>query len=519
MNKTENFVIELPLATEKFQAEELNRRFELMRRIYNQAQNKLERQYLYFLSFRPFQDCKTNKEKREFLSTHSFSFKNFNDKAKEPLKITFTEFGIRSFLTKFAKEKVDSQYTYSDMGINTSMLSHMGNAIWSAWEKVIYKPDAKRIRYKRQNDLNSIGVDWEPKHPMGFLLDLEKRQLKLNINNRQGQYAKHIIMSIEFGKKERQIEYETDALKGSEENIKVLTIVRRKFKGKFRYFIQFTVRNNKPQKGRSLGKGKVAIDLGVTKIAIVTDNTVRIIPLAPNVSSIESQMHILQRKMDRSRRAMNPNNFNEDGTVKRGVRLTWVKSERYKALCQEKAELQRKQAAIRKRDHILLANQLIELGNEFIIEDNDVKEWAARRKEERRRKKDNKNLSKAGLGKFVNNHAPAMFVTILKNKVESLGGKFEKVPTENGATEYDFTNDTYTKHKLTEKFITLSDGIRHQRDTLAAFNLFFLRIEEKGSKKVYQYDRSKMKEKYAWFNEQEKEFLQSIKKTRKKKAS
>ena len=79
-----------------------------------------------------------------------------------------------------------------------------------------------------------------------------------------------------------------------------------------------------------------------------------------------------------------------------------------------KAELERKQAAVRKQDHIALANYLLSLGNEFVIEDNDVQEWAKRKKEEKRRKSDGKNLSKAGLGKQIGNHAPSMFVTILK---------------------------------------------------------------------------------------------------------
>ncbi len=47
----ENFIMELPLTVEKFQYDELDKRFELMRRIYNSAQNKLKRQYEYLSSF------------------------------------------------------------------------------------------------------------------------------------------------------------------------------------------------------------------------------------------------------------------------------------------------------------------------------------------------------------------------------------------------------------------------------------------------------------------------------------
>lgn len=68
----ETFIMELPLNVEKFQADELNKRFELMRRIYNSAQNKLERQHEYLLSFKEYKECNTKKAKGEFINNHPF---------------------------------------------------------------------------------------------------------------------------------------------------------------------------------------------------------------------------------------------------------------------------------------------------------------------------------------------------------------------------------------------------------------------------------------------------------------
>ena len=502
----ENFIMELPLTVEKFQYNELDKRFELMRRIYNTAQNKLKRQYEYLSSFKAYKDCKTKKEKGDFLESHPFSFKGILNKKGEPLKITFREYDLKSYLSQFTKEKVDSQYTYSDFGINSHMLMHMGMAIWSSWKKVLYDPKAQEVSFKKYGELQSIGVDWKQKKQYGMFLDLGKGIIKLNINGRQKSQARYLTMKIKFGHKERQVWYEGDALKAGEDSIKALTIVRRKIRDKYNYFLQMTIRNNKPQKGRTLGTGRVAIDLGTCKVAVVTKDSVRLIPLAPSISSYSKELRVIQRQMERSRRANNPKKYHKDGTVKKDNRDKWVTSKEYIRLRDIKAELERKQAAVRKQDHIALANELLSLGNEFVIEDNDVQEWAKRKKEEKKREKDGKNLSKAGLGKQIGNHSPATFVTILKNKVESLGGSFTEVDTDNGATDYDFINNEFTRHELEERYITLSDGKRHQRDTLAAFNLYHIDTTQN---RVY--DRLAMQRHYAWFCEKETEAVKKYK--------
>ena len=503
----ETFIMELPLKVEKFQSDELNKRFELMRRIYNSAQNKLERQYKYLLSFKEYTECNTKKEKGDFLNNHPFSFKGVFNKNGEPMKITFSEFGLKSYLADFAKKKVDSQHTYSDFGINTPMLMAMAMAIWSAWKKVIYDPKTKDIHYKKSGDLKSIAVDWEPKHQSGMYLDINKGLLNLNINGRRGQYAKYLTFPIKFGKKERQLWYEGDALRGGEESIRCLAIVRRKYNGQFRYFLQLTIRNSTPTKDRTLGKGRVAIDLGIYKIAVYTGDQVFFFPLAPNCREIDEKIAVLQRQMERSKRISNPQFYNADGTyikAKKHEHRKWNFTKEYLKLRALKAELQRKQAAVRKQDHIDLANHLLSFGDEFVIEDNDVKAWAERKKEEKKREKEGKNLSKKGLGKPIGSHAPAAFVTLLANKVKALRGTFTKVAVDNGATDYDFINDTFTPHEMKERYITLCNGVTHQRDSLAAFNLYYI---DTNPEKSRCYDRKAMKRGYKKFQELEKEAL------------
>lgn len=277
-----------------------------------------------------------------------------------------------------------------------------------------------------------------------------------------------------------------------------------------------SIEGEKPQKGRTLGKGTVGIDIGPTTIAVSGENIVSIDKLAAKCDNIEVEIQRLARKIDRSRRANNPDNFNEDGTVKRGVRLTWKKDKdckRYAALKREMAELHRRQAAIRKQQHIDRANELLKEGDTFIVENNQISGWMRRAKETKVSEKTGRIQKKKRFGKSVANHAPSMFVTILENKVKSLGGEVVKVDTQNAASQYDFTNNSFEKHELNERSVTLSDGKKHQRDMLAAFNLQHLKY---GDAEKKQYDTEAMNQHYERFCELEQAEIMRYKNKEKK---
>ena len=151
-----------------------------------------------------------------------------------------------------------------------------------------------------------------------------------------------------------------------------------------------------------------------------------------------------------------------------------------------------------------MANAMLSQGDTFIVENNPIDAWV-RRAKETKKTKTGKNRSKKRYGKSVANHAPAMFVTILENKVKSLGGQFHKVDPGYAATQFDFTNGVFTKHEVSERSITLSNGRTHQRDMLSAFNLQHARLEvEKAKsrdkeKKVESYDIAQMQADYPIF--------------------
>lgn len=520
----EEFVLTLPLKVEPWQADILNKRYEHLRRIYNMVQRKLLHHYIYLSQQKVYRDCKDNDEKRDFWEHHPITFKDFCDRNGNPAIVKFpytysrrsknsgkkASNGISDFVPKFKNRNIGSGLTYGSLGINASILEELGLRIQQAWEKRIYDSKSKRISFKEEGELNTFGCR-NNKGFSGFVLDLTHMMLSFNINGKQRSHAKFIHLPINPDKE--LTEYEMYALKGGLSSVRKIIVSREYIRGKYKYYVQLTIKGEKPQKNRSLGNGTVGIDVGPSTIAVSSLQGVSLDKLADRCDSIEHDLWRINRKMDRSKRDTNPDFFNEDKTYKKrekGERRKWTFSNRYKRLKLERRELYRKQAAIRKQQHIDMANALLSQGDEFIVENNPIDSWAKRAKETKRGK-NGKIRCKRRFGKSVAHHAPAMFVSILQNKVRSLGGKFHKVEIKNAATQFDFTIGKFTKHELNERTVTLSIGRTHQRDMLSAFNLQHLRPE---SEELKDYDIERMKVDYPIFCKLEEKGIAKFKDSR-----
>lgn len=512
----EIFILELPLKVEKWQEDLLNKRYEYLRQIYNYVQGKLLKEYKYLSQMTDFKNCKTKKAKSDFFNTHPFTIKGFAKpiifskmKSKD---IEADLYGITNFVEKIVQKKIDNEKTYKDFGINTTNINALGNHIWAAWEKVIYG-NGKYISFKEYGDINTISVRKKSNCFTGLDVNIEHMYIAFNINGKQGKKAKKINIPIPC---KNLTDYEIYSLKNGYDSIRVVTIVRKLIRGKYKYYVQFTIEGEKPQKGRTLGKGNVGIDVGPSTIAVSSLKGVHIDTLAEKCDDIEHDLYLINRKMDRSRRATNPQNFKEDSQTKPINRKDNEKryrntSKRYIILRNKRRELQRKQAAIRKLQHNIKANELLAFGDTFIVENNPISAWTRKSKETKINKK-GKFQSKKRFGKSVANHAPAQQITILENKVKSLGGKFIKVDIRNAASRYDFTDNTFKEHGLNERQITLSNGNIHQRDMLAAFNLQHIDLTNEEYK---QYNVNEMELDYPIYCKLEKEetqrFLKGLK--------
>lgn len=144
----------------------------------------------------------------------------------------------------------------------------------------------------------------------------------------------------------------------------------------------------------------------------------------------------IYRAMDRSRRAMNPDNYNEDGTIKKGKK-TWVLSNRYKKLRTKHTELCRINVTNR---HLAIhedVNELRSLGDVFVTETKNAKKLQKKAKTGKRKKR---------FGRSIKNRCPGYFQSQAKRKFRI----YVEVPNDYKASQYDHTSDEYIKKSLSQ---------------------------------------------------------------------
>lgn len=281
--------------------------------------------------------------------------------------------------------------------------------------------------------------------------------------------------------------YQQEALKCG---VKYCRITRKWVRNKWKYYAQLVLEGYPPVKCDSNGvmrhpvnQGRVGLDIGTQTLAISGKDICDLRVLAPSARAqargLTNEIARTQRAMDRSRRVTNPKYYNPDGTIKRlkrqhghKQRRDWKYSKHYYRLLAKLRELSRRLADIRKMEHNILANELLEHGNEFVIEDMNYKALQKRSKETKINAKTGRTHTKKRFGKSLSRCAPAKFITILTNKAVRNGGSVIKVSTfETKASQFDHTDESYTKKKLSERMARLRSGDIVQRDLYSAFLL------------------------------------------------
>ena len=179
-----------------------------------------------------------------------------------------------------------------------------------------------------------------------------------------------------------------------------------------------------------IGDGDVGLDISTRTIAIASQSDVKILELTDRIQNIENQKRRILRKMDRSKRSTNPDNYNEDGTIKKqgNKRVIWKKSNHYIKYQNELRELYRKQAAIRRYQHECLANYIISLGNKMYVEKMN---FAGLQKRAKKTEKNDKGkfMRKKRFDKSLANKAQSMLLTIINRKLGYYGEQLIKIDT------------------------------------------------------------------------------------------
>lgn len=202
--------------------------------------------------------------------------------------------------------------------------------------------------------------------------------------------------------------WQADALSNE---TKYCRIVRRVVNGRDRWCVQLVQEGVSPWKAKNeIGEGETGLDLGPSAIAVVGENDALLKRFCPTVEQPWKEIRRIQRAMDRSRRATNPDNYNPDGTVKKGVRI-WLKSSHYEKHAVRVADVERRLAAERKRSHGELGNQVIRFGK--IVNSEKISYRSFQR----------------AFGKSVKVRGPGMFVSTMRRKAERAGGALVEFST------------------------------------------------------------------------------------------
>ena len=260
-------------------------------------------------------------------------------------------------------------------------------------------------------------------------------------------------------------------------------------RGRLRVFIHLTIEGKAKRKfskdgspRHKYGRGVVGCDIGTQTIAYTSDKECGLRNLAERGEAItgsERKERLLLRKLDRSRRAMNPDNFNDDGTVKKGSRK-WTFSKNYMEDRKKLSGLQRKNSINR---HLAIredVNHIRSLGDVFITEPRNARKLMIRSKETSVNEKTGKANRKKRFGKSIRNRCPGYFQSQAEMKFTLTGGRYIEVPYGYRASQYDHTNGEYVKRKLSQRMFTLSDGTAVQRDLYSSFLLYNASFDDTG---------------------------------------
>lgn len=233
---------------------------------------------------------------------------------------------------------------------------------------------------------------------------------------------------------------------------KFARIVWRNIQGERRWFVQLAQEGLAPLKYRTIDGAVVGLDVGPSSTAVYSEQAAALVALAPEVDQPWAETRRLQRAMDRSRRATNPEAFNADGTYKRGAKID-VRSAGYSRLREQLAETERVLEKRRDRSHGRLANQIIALGNAL---QSEKLSYTAFQK---------------SFGRSTKVRAVGSLMSKLRRKAERAGGELRDLDTWSlRLSQYDHTTKTCTKKPLSQRWHVLGDGsCVVQRDMYCAF--------------------------------------------------
>jgi putative transposase len=239
---------------------------------------------------------------------------------------------------------------------------------------------------------------------------------------------------------------------GLQARVKYVRLLLRRVRGKQRFYVQLIGEGKPLRKDRHpLGKGKVGLDVGPSTVAVVGEEDARLELFCRQLEEPQRKLRLLQRKLERQRRANNPDNYHPDGRVKQGAR-EWHRTAGYRRTQEQVAEIHRQLAAYRKSLHGQLVNEVLGMGDVFQFEKLSYRAFQRQ------------------YGRSVRLRAPGKFIELLKRKAESAGAEINEYdPRKARHSQLCHHCGTVKKKPRSQRWHACPCGVVAQRDLYSAF--------------------------------------------------
>ena len=234
--------------------------------------------------------------------------------------------------------------------------------------------------------------------------------------------------------------------------VKFVRLLRRKLNGRNRFYAQLVCEGQPYRKAKHKpGQGAVGLDLGPSTLATVSDESATLERFCDDLKPQQKAIRRQQRKLDRQRRANNPQNYNPNGAIKKNVKH-WHLSKAYLRTRQKIAELHRRQAAHRQSLHGQTVNRVLAQGDTFKLEKLPYRAFQRQ------------------FGKSVGFRAPGQFVSHLKRKAVNAGAVVDEFPTRSKRLSQICLCGSVVKKPLSQRWHVCGCGVGPvQRDLFSAW--------------------------------------------------
>ncbi|GER87336.1 hypothetical protein KDW_14980 [Dictyobacter vulcani] len=442
--KTPTFLIELPLQLDWSQEADLRAHLEAARCLYNALLSECNKRLRGMRHDPAWVQARAIPHAHKQERAHAFSVLR--------KRYHFSEYALHEYAKR-------ARVSWIADHIDSTMAQTLATRAYQATNRVC-TGGGKRVRFRSkgrgidsvEGKRNNVG--------MRFVLDPNAGDGGFLIWN------KHVIPAL--------IDWRDPVVQhGMRHPIKYVRLVRRKAsspqaqgadRNGNRYWVQLVLEGHafiKP-KHEKVGQDTIGLDIGPSTLALVPrQGSADLVTFCQEVAPNTSKKRRLQRKMERQRRATNPENYDDAGRVKKG-RLRWKESKRYQATRRQHANTERRLAAHRKSLHGHLAHRVAQMGTTITIEKTSFKGWQKQ------------------YGRSMGIRAPGMFIAHLARIVAKTGGSLNEISAfKTKLSQYCHQCGNYVKKMRSQRWHACSCGCGPvQRDLYSAFLLAHLESEQ-----------------------------------------